>query len=468
MGLTVFLRVFRRHWVAVLLAAVLGFTLAFGWVSTKPKVYQSASRLFVTAPKSETSLSQGGIYAIDRAAAYAALVKGYDFTSAAIKTENLDMTPAELSGRIWAAVEVNTPVITIAATAPTAAEAQRLTEQMADALVAYVPKLETPSTSSLSKTPMKVSVVDDAFLPTAPIAPGVKKYVAVGLLMGLVLGSGYAVLRELLDDRLSSMEDINQAAGREVALLGVVPRDRKIARLPIADQLKESQRLAEELRMLRTNVTYLDPHAEHRCYVVTSSVPGEGRTSTVVNLAFSMASTGRKVLLIDADLRGGRVGTALGLTSSVGLSDILIGEKTFADAVRHRADLDVLPAGPTPPNPTELLGSAAMEQLLTQASTDYDIVLIDGTPLLSFTESAVLAATCQGTILVVRYRWTRVEEFARALARLTTTEARLCGVVVTRTPRKGFENFRQAGTLAPIPPTGRRALAGSPRERTGR
>jgi non-specific protein-tyrosine kinase len=173
-------------------------------------------------------------------------------------------------------------------------------------------------------------------------------------------------------------------------------------------------------------------------------VPGEGKTTTICNLAITLAHTGMRVLLMEADLRRPRVGLYMGLDSSVGLTSILIGAADFDETVQHWGSerlLDVLPSGPTPPNPSELLGSRGMADLLHSLENRYDIVLLDAPPLLPVTDAAVLAVETSGAVLVVHHGKTRREQLENSAQALAAVGAKVLGTVINFAPRKGPESY---------------------------
>src|SRR5581483_11983300 len=162
---------------------------------------------------------------------------------------------------------------------------------------------------------------------------------------------------------------------------------------------------AEAFRMLRTNLQFLDVDSTHKVFVLTSAVPEEGKTSTSVNLALSLAQAGVRTLLIEGDLRRPRAATRLGLDSAAGVTSVLVGKVAFKEAIQSHTDIgiDFLASGPVPPNPAELLQSRAMSDLLDLARGMYDVVLIDAPPLLPVTDAALIAAQADGAILIVRH-----------------------------------------------------------------
>jgi capsular exopolysaccharide synthesis family protein len=169
---------------------------------------------------------------------------------------------------------------------------------------------------------------------------------------------------------------------------------------------------------------------------VTSAVADEGKSTTAVNLAAAFAEIGSRVLLIEGDLRRPRIAHFLGIEGAAGLSNVLAGQVEFDDVVQRWGDrsLFVLPSGALPPNPSELLGSAAMSALIAEQRRRFDMIVIDTPPLLPVTDAAVVAVKVDGTIMVVRSGGTTGAEVTRAVAALRTVDARLLGCVLTMHP----------------------------------
>ncbi len=200
---------------------------------------------------------------------------------------------------------------------------------------------------------------------------------------------------------------------------------------------------AESFRSLRTNLQFLNLDGGHTNLVISSAGPGEGKSTTAANLAISLAETGARVVLIDGDLRLPQVARYMGIEGGVGLTDVLIGRAELRDVMQKwgRGKLYVLPAGRIPPNPSELLGSAAMDRVLAALAEHFEFVLIDAPPLLLVTDAAVVSKKTNGAILVAASGATKKPELVGAVRTLETAGANLLGVVVTMLPTKGPDSY---------------------------
>jgi capsular exopolysaccharide synthesis family protein len=302
-----------------------------------------------------------------------------------------------------------------------------------------------------------IRVVDQAEVPTKPTKPRVLLNLALGLVLGLGLGTGLAFFQESLDNTLKSPEDVQRYL--QLPSLGVIPSalakngkghgygygsGKKVAvatMLPAESSAKFSSELIaastnwsliEAYRSLRVSIL-LSTSDRLRTMLVTSAQPGEGKTTTVVNLGITLAQLGSRVLVIDADMRKPRVGELLRVEANGrGLSTCLTGQHSLDDSVSATLipNVFVLPCGPVPPNPPELLSSKAMRQLLSDAKDKFDFVLLDSPPLLMVSDGRVLASQADGVILVAQGGSTSREAVNHAKAHLLQVNANVVGVTL--------------------------------------
>lgn len=205
--------------------------------------------------------------------------------------------------------------------------------------------------------------------------------------------------------------------------------------------------IAEQYRTIRTNIQFSSVEKELKTILVTSTGPGEGKSTTIANLAVVMSQQGKKVLLVDADMRKPTVHYTFRKNNLLGLTNVLTGQASFAEAVTSTdiANLDLLSSGPIPPNPAELLASPALERLNKDALAIYDLILFDTPPVLAVTDAQVLANKCDGVVLVVSSGKTGKEEAIKAKDLLTNAKAKLLGVVLNRKETKQNEYYYYYG-----------------------
>lgn len=285
----------------------------------------------------------------------------------------------------------------------------------------------------------QIRVVEPAGLPTVPVRPKTLLNVVLAGAVGLLLGLGAAYLIEYLDDTVKTVEDIEKSA--DLVSLGTIARMRPVpgttSAVLAAGQIGSP--IAEAYRILRTNVDFARVGQPGKLLLITSANEGEGKTTTVANLAIVMAQSGRRVIVVDSDLRRPSLHRALGVRSENGLTTVLLDDPPdIGGALRPTSwpNLLVLTSGPIPPNPAELLGSDNMERVLDRLRDGADLVLFDSSPCLIVADPSILAARVDGVILVVDAGQTRVEELVRSKERLTRGSARVLGAVLNRLSRR--------------------------------
>jgi capsular exopolysaccharide synthesis family protein len=439
-----YLRVLRKRWKLITLCILLAVAAATA-ASLLPKpVYRAQAQLFVSttqaASDAASGLNQGGQFAQQRVKSYADVINSPQVTQQVIQRLGLNLTPRQLAKKLSADAPLDTVLINVNATDTSPARARDIANAVAERFTNVATDLETPAGGGPS--PVKVSVVRAADLPPSPVSPRKKLNIALGLLVGLAVGVGFAVLRETLDTSVKSVGDVQAILG--LATLGVIGFDPRTPKHPLVVQDKPDSPRAEAFRQLRTNLQFVDIDHSPRSIVVTSSLPEEGKSTTTCNLAIALAQAGLNVVLVEGDLRRPRLAEYLGIEGAVGVTDVLIGRAALEDVLQPWGSrgLEVLASGPTPPNPSELLGSHQMQQLIADLEELADLVLIDAPPLLPVTDAAVLSKVTSGAILVVRSGRTRREQVHRALETLQAVDAHVFGVVLNMAPTKGPDAYR--------------------------
>ncbi|MBJ6761364.1 polysaccharide biosynthesis tyrosine autokinase [Myxococcaceae bacterium JPH2] len=293
-------------------------------------------------------------------------------------------------------------------------------------------RLKDIELSGLLRT-SNVRVLDAARPAFAPVRPNVRRNLMVGLVLGLLAGLGVALLLDLLENSVSSQADVEERLG--LAFLGVVPRieggkQPKERDLYVHREPKSS--VAECCRAIRTNLLFMSPDKPFKTMVITSSGPQEGKSTTCINLGVAMAQSGNRVLLLDTDMRRPRLHRAFGVPNEMGISSLVVGEGSLEAAVKSTEvpNLFVLPCGPLPPNPAELLHTRAFADLLRAASERFDRIILDSPPLNAVADAAVLATQSDGVVLVLKAGRTNRESARRALRSLADVQARMYGAIL--------------------------------------
>lgn len=440
MELRDYVRVLRKRWRLVVLMPLLA-VLVGGFLTAKATPeYQSGVKFFVSTPATSSDSNAaytGGLFSQQRVKSYADLLSGPRLAQAV--ADALSLPVGAVLGHISAAAQPDTVLLTALVTDPSPDRARQIADAIGIAFPELVAELEKPADNS---TPtIRAAVVAAPGLPSAPVSPRPARNLALALVLGLLLGVGLAVARESLDTTVKSPDDLREATG--IATLGLIAFDRRIVKKPLVVQDAPRAPRAEAFRQLRTNLQFVDVDRGLRSLVITSSLAGEAKSTTACNLAITLAQAGRRVLLLEGDLRRPRVADYLGIEAAVGLTSVLVGATALEDAVQTWGpmQLGVLASGPLPPNPAELLASVAMHQVMEKLTATYDIVIVDAPPLLPVTDAAVLATLATGALLCVHAGKTRREQVRRAAQALEAVGATTVGGLLTMVPKRGPDAY---------------------------
>jgi capsular exopolysaccharide synthesis family protein len=429
MDLRDYVRILRKQLVVIITAATL-FALASlaNSLLTTP-VYQGTAKLLVVAKTNTAddtaSAYQGALLSEQLVKSFAQIMESRATAEAALRVDPQPFSPRELQERVHAEPITDTLLITLGVEDTDPTRAKRMTNSVARAFILTVPKLQSGSA-------LRVSLVEPALTPTEPVRPRTTKNVVIGLLIGLMLGTGFGFLRELLDRTVKTPEDLEAAAGAPV--VGSIPPFKAAKQpLPVAGQPRTP--VAEAFRKLRTNFSFLAVDRETLCCVVTSPEAGDGKSTVAANLAIAFAQAGERVVLVDADLRRPTLHRLFDLHQRVGTTTVLLDRASAHDAIQQVGPNlpAVLTSGQLPPNPSELLGSRRMADLLTELRSAYDVVLIDCAPLLPVTDPMAISQFADGLLLVARAGSTTKEGAHAAKAACAKAGARIFGAVLNAT-----------------------------------
>ncbi|WP_169945908.1 polysaccharide biosynthesis tyrosine autokinase [Microbispora sp. H11081] len=426
-------RLIRAHWPLLLVSLLAGTGVAFAITTQATPRYVAGITMLVSAHDPDGSLStalQAGTLSQQRVQSYAALLTSRRVVARIAPSADV----RELRDAITATPVPNTSLLRVTVADSDPARAARRADALGSVFIRLIDEIERPDAKS--PPTVRVTVVDSAEVPDVPVSPRPVVNLALGALIALFTAIGGIVLRDRMDTTVKTVDALREITGSST--LGVIGYEREARRHPLIVHGQGRSPRAEAFRSLRTNLQFIGVDRQPKSLVVTSCLPDEGKSSTSVNLAITMAQAGWRVILVDADLRRPSVPHYLGIEGGTGLTDVLIERARLDDVVQTwgQPGLSVLPSGRIPPNPSELLGSRGMRSVLARLTEEYDIVIVDAPPLLPVTDAAALGAICDGALLVVRHGKTRREQVVRAGELLASINARLVGTVLNCAPSK--------------------------------
>ena len=422
----------RERWVLLVLGLVFGVTGAGAHAFLATEQYSASTTFFIATTdlgeSTVTSAYQGSLLSEQKIKSYTELATGRRMQD---QIEDVLGEPLG-DGAIAASARPDTVLLTISVTDPSPTRAQRVAQIAATEFVALVADVETPGNGGTPAVAAKI--VQTAQLPAAPVSPKPIRDIALGVVLGLMLGVGMAVLRHTLDRTVKSTELLSMLV--EAPVLGVTIHDVAAKNNPLVMVDAPQSPLAESFRQLRTSLQYVDLDNQSKLIVVTSALPGEGKTTTSVNLAIAVAQGGARVAVVEADLRRPKAAQYLGMDNTVGLTSVLTGQVGLDTALQPWGDgmFDFLGSGPLPPNPSELLASRQMTDVLDELALRYDMVIFDAPPTLPVADAAVLAARCHGALFVARHGKVTQDQVRAAGDTLSRVSANIFGVILTMAP----------------------------------
>lgn len=432
MTLRDYVALLRDRWLLIVLGLALGLGAGGAHAFLATPIYSTATTFFISTPemgKDASQAYQGSLLSEQKIKSYTQLATDLRIREQAAADLGSEISPTAIT----ASARPGTVLLTINVTDPIPWRAQAIAIIVAEKFTALVAEVEKPTGKGAA--PVSARVVQPAPMPKTPISPVPARDLELGGLLGLLLGVAMAMGRHSLDRTVKTSEALADLASAPV--LGITGYDKAIRTKPLVVHDDPQAPLAEAFRQLRTNLQYVDLDNAQKLIVVTSSLAEEGKTTTTCNLAIALAQGGKRVLLVEADLRRPRAGEYLGLENAAGLTSVLTRQIDLDSAIQPWGDgiLDFLGSGPLPPNPSELLASSQMSALLGELADRYDVVLFDAAPTLPVADAAVLAAQCHGVLFVARHGKVTADQATAAAETLHRVSATVVGAVLTMAPR---------------------------------
>jgi Mrp family chromosome partitioning ATPase/capsular polysaccharide biosynthesis protein len=370
--------------------------------------YKSTTKIFVATHSTGTilELQQGNTFTQQRVKSYILTATTPLVLQPVVDQLALPLSAGQLAEKVEVSAEQSTVVISISAHDPTPEGATAIAAGVAESLMRVVGELE--ATAKDNQSPLKLTVVAPAEVPRTPASPDTQRNLVFGLVFGLGLGIAVSILRTLLNTKIRGEDELKRIT--DVAVLGGIPFDPDAVKKPLLTHSPSfSSPRAEAFRQVRTNLQFTYLGRTSKTLLITSAVPGEGKSSSCVNLAMTMAHAGQSVVLVDADLRKPSIAGYLGLEQAAGLTTALIGRAKLTDLLQPYGpdDLQILTSGRIPPNPSEVLGSQEM------------------------------AHQVGGVVVVAGAKKVHIAELRKALGMLKMVEAPLLGIVLNMVPGRG-------------------------------
>ncbi len=519
------LAIIRSRLLLIIAAVILSAGAAFGYSMIQSKVYEARATLIVGGALNQSNVDISGLQASQAVSAtYARIATTRPVLDAVIKKLNLRTTAEELLKSVTA-ITGSDSTLAITARDGDPARAADIANSIVDELIADLPALSGQSaeirasvTAYLKATQDQItaaqaqavnlanvqnrtaaqdaqlvalqdqlvnlratyasllaylsagatnllSVIEPAVAPDIPISPRPAINTIIAAILGLLIAGAVVLIAAYLDDRIKTPEDVEEVVGLptlgSVMKMGNERGRSEIYRL--VTLLYPRSAVAESYRMLRSNLEFARVDRPIHTILVTSSLPGEGKTVTAANLAIAFALEGRRVLLVDADLRKPAVHTLFDVPNTQGLTTMLRSDSVSLESVAHTNEqerLKVLTSGPLPPNPAEMLGSQRMLTVLQRLQASQDVLIIDSAPLRVVTDAAILSAFVDGTLLVIDASKSRRAAVRLGREALTRVNAQVLGVVLNRVPTPShvgnplLDGYHEGTVEEPAPPSG--------------
>lgn len=434
MQLAHYLRLVRRWWWLLALGAIIGGGSAYGISQLMTPIYRASAILLVNQTQTPGVIAYNDILTSERLTmTYRELITRRPVLQDVVEDLDLPMSAGGLASLIDVGVVSDTQLLRLSVEHPDPEQARLLANATAEAFI------DTEGHSELTQ-PGSVSIVEPAVTPGVPVRPRTTLNSLMGAFAALLLAGAVALVYEYLDETVKTPEDVETAAGLPT-LAGVArfPRSRTDADgLVMAPPHRTAA--AEGYRMLRTNIQFSFLDAPAQALLVSSANPGEGKTTTVVNLAVAIAQTGQRVIAVDSDLRRPALHRIFGLSNQTGLTTALLSPEPeingFCQPTRF-ANLAVVTSGPLPPNPSELLGSRRLDAVIAALRRQADVLIFDSPPALAVADASILAGKVDGAMLVVDAGRTRTQALGRASEALGRSRTRVLGAILNRLSERG-------------------------------
>jgi capsular exopolysaccharide synthesis family protein len=429
----------RKRWYIVLAATVLGGIGAFALSTTLTPVFHSTASLYFSlrTGTSGSDINQGSTYTQNQMLSFARLATSALVLEPVVRELDGELSETQLRRLMDVTIPQNTVILDIRVGSTDPERAALIANTVADSLVSVVDEVAPVDVNG--KSTVTARTIEPATAANVQTSPNKQQNALLGAILGLIVSSVVVVLATFLDIRVRSESTLRSIT--PLPLLGSIERIPKSADARPVAITRPNGRAADSFRQVRSGLRFASASHETRSVAVTSAVPFEGKTTLATNLAFVVAETGARVLLIDADLRTPRVADMFFIDGTAGVTTVLVDAVPFRSVVQSWAGstLDIIPSGEIPPNPAELLASPRMKKLIQEAVDEYDLVVVDTPSVASAADAAVIARQVDSTLIVVDTTRARRAQLTATLDALERADAHISGVILNRV-RSGSRN----------------------------
>jgi capsular exopolysaccharide synthesis family protein len=427
MDIKVYLKILRNRWWLLLLGPVLAAAAAFYISNQLTPIYATSTTLLVNQTQTPGTVQYNDILTSERLTnTYAELVRRPLILENVIRRLDLPMSYGELSGKMSVSAIPNTQLLKISIEDPDPIRASIIANTTAQEFI--------DDNSKQLGRPGSVSVAQEATVPGSPAKPNIKLNTILAGLLGLMVVGTLAVVLEYLDDTVKAEDETEIALG--VPMLGIVRKHKPYHGKVVGPANQEA---SEAYQALRTNIHFAGVGKKLKSIVITSSSPREGKSTTAAGLAVALAQAGSRVILVDADLRRPSIHQIFDMPNTFGLTNLILLEALDPGPALLSSgtpNLSILPSGPIPPNPADLLMSLEMENLMAAMIGKADYVIYDTPPVLAVTDANIIGGRTDGVLLIGLSGATRTSSLRHTIQELSRTQAKILGLVVNRVRSK--------------------------------
>lgn len=430
----------RKFWALIvgftILAAGAGFLIS----STVEPQFQSRASLYFALNQgtSGSDLNQGSAYTQNQMLSFARLATSSRVLEPVIAELGMELEPRELARSIAISIPQETVILDVTATSNDPERAATIANSVAEELAAVVQDVAAESVEGAAS--ITASLIDDAVPPTVQTVPNKTRDALLAGAIGFLFGVLVAFVATIADTRVRNEAAVARVT--DVPVLGVVTRTKRNVPAGLIVARDPHSPVAEDMRRIQSALAFSSLDGDSRRLLITSASPGEGKSTFSTNLALTLADTGERTLVMDADLRRPRVGELFGHDSSVGMTTALMGDVELSEAIVSWGERgpDVLSSGAVPPNPAAIVTSHAFRSMLDTVSQRYDAVIIDSPPVLTVADSNLLAPLADGVVIVVDSSKTRRAQLANTIRSIESAGGRILGIVLNKARASSHRN----------------------------